>query len=112
MRIRTIDSAYNNVANEAIAWNNVVNRFFNNLAYEYSRNGGASEGSQSTEPESVLPIDLWATGEAFQINAYLPGVNPEDVEITFEGDELLIRGKLPAAPEGAEFVKRELYHGA
>jgi HSP20 family protein len=25
---------------------------------------------------------------------------------------LLIRGQLPAAPEGAEFLKRELYHGA
>jgi HSP20 family protein len=24
---------------------------------------------------------------------------------------LTIRGDLPAAPEGAEFIKRELYHG-
>jgi HSP20 family protein len=24
---------------------------------------------------------------------------------------LYIRGKLPAMPEGAEFIKRELYHG-
>jgi HSP20 family protein len=39
-------------------------------------------------------------------------VNPEDVEITFEGDELLIRGKLPTPPEGVEFMKHELYHGA
>jgi HSP20 family protein len=62
--------------------------------------------------ETLLPIDVWVTPETFHLNAYLPGVNPEDVEITFESDELLIRGTLPSAPEGAEFVKRELYHGA
>jgi HSP20 family protein len=57
-------------------------------------------------------LDVWATPEAFQVSTYLPGVNPEDVEITFEGEELTIRGKLPAAPEGTEYIKRELYHGA
>lgn len=117
MRIRT----YNNLANEAMAWNNVMNRFFNNLADEYARSGG-STGSTSAEngssngsengQETWLPLDVWATADNFQVNAYLPGINPEDVEITFEGEELLIRGKLPAAQEGAEFIKRELYHGA
>jgi HSP20 family protein len=117
MRVRT----YSNLANEAVAWSNVMNRFFNNLAYEYVRNGGtyngasgqgeASNGNGAVQ-ETLLPIDVWATPESFQVSAYLPGVNPEDVEITFEGDELLIRGQLPAAPEGAEFLKRELYHGA
>ena len=116
MRIRT----YNNLANEALALSNVMNHFFNNLAYEYSSNGGNNNaGSEAgngngylTEQETLLPIDVWATPEAFQVNAYLPGINPEDVEITFEGEELTIRGRLPAAPEGAEFLKRELYHGA
>ena len=112
MRIRT----YNNLANEA-ALSNMMNRFFNNLAYEYGRSGGSnglsenSEGWQPNEQETLLPIDVWATPEAFQVNTYLPGINPEDVEITFEGEELTIRGKLPAAPEGADFIKRELYHG-
>jgi HSP20 family protein len=119
MRIRT----YNNLANEAVAWNNVMNRFFNNLAYEYARSGGSagasnatsSNGGQSgeaTEQETWLPLDVWATPDTFQVNAYLPGIEPENVEITFEGEELLIRGTLPAAPEGTEFIKRELYHGA
>jgi len=114
MRIRT----YNNLANEAATLSNLMDRFFNNVAYEYSTNGGNNGSSpvtnagQPTEQETVLPIDVWATTEAFQINAYLPGINPEDVEITFEGDELTIRGKLPAAPEGTDFIKRELYHGA
>jgi HSP20 family protein len=117
MRIRT----YNHLANEA-AWNNVMNHFFNNVAYDYSRAGGSNgattaesngvDSNKSSEQETLLPLDVWTTPESFQINTYLPGVNPEDVEITFEGDELLIRGKLPTTPEGVEFIKRELYHGA
>ena len=115
MRIRN----YNNLGNDAVAWNNMMNRFFNNLAYEYGRSGGSSEGGVGPSngsyangaQETLLPIDVWATPDAFQLNAYLPGVNPEAVEITFEGDELLIRGQLPAAPDNTEFLTRELYHG-
>jgi HSP20 family protein len=107
MRIRT----YSNVARDAAALNKVMNRFFDNAAYDYSRYGGSNGGNIEQPKETVLPIDVWTTPETFQVNAYLPGVNPEDVEITFEGDELTIQGKLPATPEGAEFIKRELYHG-
>jgi len=71
-----------------------------------------TEAEPVAERETILPIDVWVTPEAFQVTAYLPGINPEDVEITFEGEELTVRGKLPAAAEGAEFIKRELYHGA
>jgi HSP20 family protein len=118
MRIR-----YNHFPSEAVAWNNAMNRFYNNVAYEYSRSGGSSEGAVGPSngvsngnhadgmQETLLPVDVWATPEAFQLHAYLPGVNPEEVEITFEGDELLIRGQLPSTPENTEFLTRELYHG-
>ena len=42
----------------------------------------------------------------------MPGVNPEDVEITFEGEELTIRGSFQALPEEVNLIKRELYHGS
>jgi HSP20 family protein len=113
MRIRT----YNNLANDTELWSNVMNRFFNNVAYDYSRNGGSDANGNGnateTKPqETILPLDVWATADAYQVNTYLPGVNPEDVEITFEADELTIRGKFPTAPEGTEFIKRELFHGS
>src|SRR5215216_6755784 len=103
MRIRTYNNLGNDYGNEAVAWNNVMNRFFNNLAYEYSRNGGtngAGNGNgQPAEQETILPIDAWATAEYFQINAYLPGVNPAHLSITLPGDELLMRGQLPATSQ-------------
>jgi HSP20 family protein len=102
-------NTYNSLVRDAAALSNVMNRFFDNAAYDYGRNGGSIE--QPREQESLLPLDVWATPEEFQVSAYVPGVNPEDVEITFEGDELSIRGSLPAAPEGTDFLKRELYHG-
>jgi len=120
MRIRY--NNLSNLANDAATLSDVMNRFFSNVAYEHSRNGGndgvangangVNTSATATERETLLPIDVWVTPEAFQVSAYLPGINPKDVEITFEGEELSIRGKLPAAPEGAEFVKHELYHGA
>ena len=33
------------------------------------------------------------------------------VEITFEGEELTIRGSFQPQPENVEYLKRELYHG-
>lgn len=107
MRVRT----YTDLVRDAATLSNVMNRVFDNSsAYDYARSGGSD--SQPNPGEATLPLDVWATADAFQVSAYVPGVNPEEVEITFEGDELSIRGKLPALPEGAEFVKRELYHGS
>jgi HSP20 family protein len=84
--------------------------------YNYTQNGGSSGAPQAEEVQNGdvmttrLPVDVWATDEAFQIAAYVPGVNPEDVELTFEADELTIRGTLTPAQE-ANYLKRELFHG-
>ncbi len=107
MRVRT----YSDLVRDAATLSNVMGRVFDRSAeYDYAGNGGSED--QSAAGEATLPLDVWATAEAFQVSAYVPGVNPEEVEITFEGDELAIRGKLPALTEGGDFVKRELYHGA
>jgi len=101
-----------------VAWADAMNRVFGATPYDYATNGGANGQSngQSVIPQTMrLPLDVWATPEAFQVTAYVPGINPEEVEITVEGDELTIRGTLPAdeeAEEGAGYLKRELYHGS
>ena len=43
--------------------------------------------------EQTLPLDIYATGDALIVTAALPGVKPDDVEITLEGDVLTITGE-------------------
>lgn len=94
---------------------NAMNRAFER-PYDYARNGGHNRANGATDANGSkaavqmrLPLDVVGTEEAFVLTAYLPGVNPEQVEITFEGEELSIRGEFPQTQ--GEFLKRELYHG-
>ncbi len=50
----------------------------------------------------VIPLDLYQTKDAYILQANIPGVNPNEVEITLDGDTLTIRGetKPPAQAEG------------
>ena len=58
-----------------------------------------------------LPIDAYTTEDELIITAALPGVSPEDVEVTFEGDVLTIKGDLPAPLGNVDYVTQERPHG-
>jgi HSP20 family protein len=51
---------------------------------------------------SSFPIDLAETDGGFSLRAALPGVKPEDVQITIHGDTLTIRGQSAANEERKE----------
>lgn len=56
--------------------------------------------------ESVTPaIDVHETADDLVVTAVLPGVKPEDVEITMTGQTLTLRGELKADEE----VERDQY---
>ena len=104
---------YNNFVREFTTVADAMNRVFDARPYDYARNGGSTTSTAGSEAQRVarLPIDAYATEDAFVLTAHLPGVNPDAVEITFEGEELTIRGAFEPQPENVEFLKRELYHG-
>ena len=54
-----------------------------------------------------LPVDVYSTPESFVIQSNVPGVKPEDVSITIEGDTLTIKVTLPGPSEGVEYSLRE-----
>jgi len=56
--------------------------------------------------ESLFPLDLYETDESLVVKAPLPGVRPEDVDISITGDILTIKGEAKSEEE----VKREDYH--
>jgi HSP20 family protein len=48
---------------------------------------------------ATLPLDVSETEHEFVIKAALPGIRPDDVEITVHGDTLTIRGESKANEE-------------
>lgn len=58
-----------------------------------------------------LPVDIYTTPDEIVIMANVPGVDPESVQITFEGDVLTIKGELPAPLQNVEYVMRERRYG-
>ena len=47
----------------------------------------------------VAPLDVAESAEAFVVKASLPGVRPEDVQVTVHGDTLTIQGEVKAEEE-------------
>ena len=55
--------------------------------------------------EGAMPIDMYQTENEVVVKTALPGVKPDEVEITISGDTLCIRGEKKAD----EKIKREDY---
>ena len=101
---------YNRAVRDFTTMANAFNRVGAGQSYDYAAAGG--NAGEQPERKLRLPVDVWAEGDNFVIKAYLPGVNAEEVAITFEGEDLSISGNFPTREEETEYVKRELYHGA
>jgi HSP20 family protein len=61
--------------------------------------------------ETRLPIDVYTTPAAIIVKAPVPGVAPEDVEVTLEGDTLTIRADIPGPLENVEYIFQECRYG-
>lgn len=47
----------------------------------------------------TLPLDISETPEAFVVRASMPGIKPEDVQVTIHGDTLTIQGETSEVKE-------------
>ena len=61
----------------------------------------------------MLPLDIAENENEFIVKASLPGVRPEDVQITAHGDTLTIRGEMKDEEEKKDvhYHLRELRYG-
>ena len=61
------------------------------------------------EPARVIrpPLDIYTTDEDVVILMALPGVKPDEVDITVEGDTVTIRGELKQPIENVDYVVQE-----
>ena len=58
-----------------------------------------------------LPIDVYSTDDEIVVTAAIPGMDPESVNITVEGDTLIISGETPPMIENVEWSVIERFHG-
>jgi len=59
-----------------------------------------------------LPVDAYATENEVCVEASLPGVRPEDVDISVDGDNLTIQAVVPApSEENRDYAIRERFYG-
>lgn len=61
-----------------------------------------------------LGLDVYETGEEYVIKAQVPGIAPEDVDISVEDDVLTISGEFTHKDEAKEdqYLRRELRYGS
>jgi HSP20 family protein len=53
------------------------------------------------------PVDVWEEGEALVVQAEVPGVSMDQIEVYARGSELTIKGSRPLASSGSTAVHRQ-----
>jgi HSP20 family protein len=62
----------------------------------------------------AVPLDVYETGDHVIVKATVPGVKPEDIEVTVTGDVLTIKGELKVEEkvEKRNYLRQERRYGA
>lgn len=92
---------------EAVSLREAMDRLFEDSFTPARR----QTNGNSNERVFRLPLDAYVTAEEIIVLANMPGVKPEDVEITIEGDTLTIRGERPRPLENVDYVMQERPYG-
>ena len=64
-------------------------------------------GWRGRERVHVLPVDVYSTPDELIIQASVTGLDPDDVEITVEGETLTIKGERKAPLENVDYLIQE-----
>lgn len=59
----------------------------------------------------TLPVDVYTTDNEIVVQASLPGLKPDEVEINLEGDTLTIRGEVKPPLANVNYVFQERPYG-
>ena len=78
-----------------------------------ARTTRSTNGSSTVRP---LPLDVYATTDEAVVTAAVPGMNPQDLEVTVNQNVVTLSGNVPTATESeqgkqATWYLHELWHG-
>jgi HSP20 family protein len=73
---------------------------------------GTGQLLSNMRPES-MPVDVVERDDSFEVRAAVPGVKPEDVEVTVQGERVTVRAEARPEPErtGDNWLMREQRYG-
>ena len=91
-----------NPARELVRLSDVMDRMFEDTW---------TRPSAGREREIRLPLDVYTTPNEIVILANVPGLKPEDVNITLENDTLSISGEIKAPMENVDYIFQERPYG-
>lgn len=79
------------------------------LQEEFNRifDAGSGHWSRGRYPA----MNVWETDTAVVVDAELPGVDPANVELSVEGNELTLRGQIGQPDDKTEYLTKEIGHG-
>ncbi len=69
------------------------------------------QGQRRMDRETRLPIDVYTTPNEIVLMANVPGLKPDDVNITLEGDTLAISGEIKPPMENVDYIFQERPYG-
>ena len=68
---------------------------------------------RETEREMLLAVDVQASDDSYEVNALVPGLEAEDVEIEIINNTVTLRGQFkPLSKENTKYLLSELPSGA
>lgn len=87
---------YSDPFKEALTLHDAMNELF---AQSFVRPGLLGNSSQAW----AVPIDVFETEQGYQVRALLPGIQPEDIDLTVQQNTLSIKGEFhPSVKEGQQ----------
>ena len=96
-----------NPIRETLTLRDAINQIFDDAPF------GASQSRPMSEAASMLPLDLYETDDHLVIEATVPGVKPEDIEVTVTGNLLTIKteSKTEKTEEKRNYLRQERSYG-
>ncbi|MCI0477326.1 MAG: Hsp20/alpha crystallin family protein [Anaerolineales bacterium] len=89
---------------DGLSLREAMDRLFEDSFVRPSRAAHESTGA-------YLPLDIYTTKDAVVIRASVPGIKPDEVEITIEGNTITLRGEIKPSQEEGTFLLQEQRYG-
>ena len=101
---------YPSLANDVFRVRNAVDRLFDESVFRTIATTQRSQGTYS------VPVDVFATADDVVIIASVPGLGPDDLEVTVDENVVTLSGSVPNVArstegEGATWYLHEVGHG-